>query len=80
MGDVDTLWRWIDSLVEVLREHGKPMNQDEAMRRTAALEGVALVRMPYVVQNAIAEKLVKRGGLGQWDMLSLVEYPQRIPR
>jgi len=71
--DIDPINEWVGALVEVLRHYGRPMKQDEVMRLTARICGVSVSRMPFVVQNAVADGLVQRGGLGKYDVLRLVE-------
>lgn len=70
---IDTLNEWIAVMVEVVKDHGGPMKQDEAQRLTAKICGVSVARMPYVTTSAVADGLLVRGGLGKWDVLSLPE-------
>lgn len=69
---VKQLWDWINTTVDVLRDHGGTMNQDKLEKVAAKVLGISPVRMGYVIQNAIAERLMTRGGLGSWDVLTLV--------
>lgn len=70
---IDTLNEWIAVMVEVVKDNGGPMKQDEAQRLTAKICGVSVARMPYVTTNAVADKLLVRGPLGRWDYLSIPE-------
>lgn len=69
---VKQLWDWINTTVDVLRDHGGTMKQDNLETIAAKVIGISPVRMLYVIQNAIAERLITRGGLGKWDVLTLV--------
>ena len=70
---IDTLNEWIAVMVEVVKDNGGSMKQDEAQRLTAKICGVSEARMPYVTTSAVADKLLVRGGLGRWDILSIPE-------
>jgi hypothetical protein len=69
---VSQLWDWINTTVDVLRDHGGKMRQKDLERVASKVLGISVVRMPYVINNAIAERLIQRGGLGKYDHLSLV--------
>ncbi len=62
---------WIEVAVGVLEDHGRPMKQAQLEKLTAKILGISVVRMPYVITNAVADHRMKRGGLGHWDMLEL---------
>ena len=55
---LDTLNEWIGVLVEVVKDHGRPMKRDEAMKLTARICKVSIARMPFVANSAVADKLL----------------------
>lgn len=69
---VKQLWDWIHTTTDVLRDHGGTMDQDKLEQLAAKVIGISPVRMSYVIQSAISERLMTRGGLGRWDELTLV--------
>lgn len=69
---VKQLWDWIHTTVDVLRENGGTMKQDDLEAAAAKVIGVYSDQISYVINNAVAENLMDRGGLGKWDVLTLV--------
>lgn len=65
------LREWIEVAVGVLEDYGRPMKQAQLEKLTAKILGISVVRMPYVVTNAIADHRIKRGGPGRYDVLEL---------
>ena len=55
---INTLDEWIGVLVAVLEDRGTPMDVSEAMKLTAKICGVSVVRMVYVVNSAVEDGLV----------------------
>lgn len=65
------LREWVEVAVGVLEDYGRPMKQDELEKLTAKILGISVIRMPYVITNAIADKRMKRGGPGRYSVLEL---------
>ena len=62
---LNTMDEWIGVLVEAVKDHGRPMSEQEAMKLTAKICKVSMVRMPFVVQTALADGLIVRGSDGK---------------
>lgn len=70
---VAQLWDWINTTVDVLRDHGGTMRQADLEKQTSRILGVSIIRMPWVINNAVAERKISRGGPGKFDILSIAQ-------
>jgi hypothetical protein len=59
---LNTVDQWIAVLVEVLKDHGRPMREDAAIKLTAKICKVSPARMPFVVNSAVSDGLIVRDG------------------
>jgi len=57
---LNTVDQWIAVLVEVLKDHGRPMHEDAAVKLTAKICKVSPTRMPFVVNSAATDGLIVR--------------------
>lgn len=71
-GGSDQLWQWAVLTSGVLHKNGGAMRQADLEREASKVLGISIMRMPYVINSAIAENLIVRGGLGMYDHLSLL--------